>query len=120
MKRLLIVEDSEQFRRMIVSLLKGYYDEIYECSDGKDAKAAYAKYKPDWVLMDIEMREMDGLTATKKIKSAYPEARVVIMTQYQDMEIQKEARLVGAEKFVLKDNISDIRKIIGGRRITSL
>jgi CheY-like chemotaxis protein len=115
MKRLLIVEDSEQFRRMIVSMLKEYYDEIYECTNGKDAKAAYAKFKPDWVLMDIEMKEMDGLTATKKIKSEYPEARIVIMTQYQDVEIQKEARSVGAEKFMLKDNIVDIREIVGGR-----
>jgi CheY-like chemotaxis protein len=111
MKSLLIVEDCEEFRRMIVSMLRAYYDEIYECTDGKDAKAAYAKYKPDWVLMDIEMKEMDGLTATKKIKTTYPEARVVIMTQYQDKEVEIEAQLVGAEKFVLKDNIVDIKKI---------
>jgi CheY-like chemotaxis protein len=115
MKRLLIVEDSEQFRRMMVSMLKAYYDEIYECTDGKDAKAAYAKYKPDWVLMDVEMKGMDGLTATKKIKSDYPEAHVVIMSQFRDPEIQNEARFSGAEKFILKDNILELKKYFNKR-----
>ena len=111
MKRLLIVEDCEQFRRMLVSMLKAYYDEIYECSDGKDAKAAYKKYKPDWVLMDVEMKEMDGLTATKNIKSDFPEARVVIMTQYRDPDIRREAKFAGAEKFILKDNILELKNL---------
>jgi CheY-like chemotaxis protein len=115
MKKLLIVEDSEQFRRMIVCMLKGYYDEIYECSDGKDAKAAYEKYKPDLVLMDIHMKEKDGLTATKELKSAHPEARVVIMTQYRDLEIRKAAHMAGASRFVSKDNVLKLRKIVVGR-----
>jgi CheY-like chemotaxis protein len=115
MKRLLVVEDSDQFRRMLVSMLKDYYDEIYECSDGVEAKEAYAKYVPDWVLMDIEMKEMDGLTATKKILSDFPQARVAIMTQYKDPAIKQEAQLVGAEKFFLKDNIVEIKKAIGNK-----
>ena len=114
MKKLLVVEDSDQFRRMIISMLKGYYDEIYECSDGKDAKAAYEKYKPDLVLMDIQMKEKDGLTATKELKSAHPEARVVIMTQYSDLEIRKAAHKAGASKFVLKDNVLELRNIVVG------
>jgi CheY-like chemotaxis protein len=116
MKRLLIVEDSDQFRRMMISLLKGYYDEIYECTDGKDAKSAYAKYKPDLVLMDIEMKEMDGLTATKSIKAEFPKAHVIIMTQYRDPAIQREAKFAGAEKFVLKERIFEIKKIIESKQ----
>ncbi len=115
MKRLLIVEDSDCFRRLMVDMLKDYYDEIYECSDGKDAGIAYAKYKPDWVLMDIEMKEMDGLTATKKIKSEFPHAQVIIMTHYKDLEIQKEAESAGAQKFILKDNISNIKEVLAIR-----
>ena len=111
MKKLLIVEDCEKFRRMIVSMFTGYYDEIYECSDGKDAKEAYRKFKPDMVLMDIEMKEVDGLTATKNIKSDYPDAHVVVMTHIHDPEIQNKARLSGADNFLLKENILRFRKM---------
>ncbi len=112
MKRLLIVEDSKQFRRMMISMLKGYYDEIYECTDGKDVMAAYKKYKPDLVIMDVEMKKIDGLTATKKLKAKFPEAHVVIMTQMSDPEIQKEAKSIGAEKFVLKDYFYELKNTL--------
>ena len=119
MKRLLIVDDCEQFRRMLVSMLRSYYDEIYECTDGSDAKAAYKKYKPDWVVMDVEMKNMDGLTATRKLKSDYPDAHIVIMTQYRDPEIRREAELVGAEKFLLKDNIIELKKISRDQKVSN-
>jgi CheY-like chemotaxis protein len=112
MKKLLIVEDSDEFRRMMVSMLKGYYDEIYECKDGNDAKAAYEKHRPDWVLMDVHMKHKDGLTATKELTEAHPEARVVIMTQMRDPEIQEEAHLVGALRFVLKENVLELRTLM--------
>jgi two-component system response regulator (stage 0 sporulation protein F) len=112
MKKLLIVEDSEQFRRLIISMLKGYYDEIYECSDGKQAKAAYEKYKPDCVLMDIHMKEKDGITATRELKTAHPEAHVIIMTQFRDIEFQQAAHDAGANKFIMKDNVHELKKIV--------
>lgn len=115
MKKLLIVEDSDEFRRLMVGMLKGYYDVIYECKDGKDARAAYEKYKPDWVLMDIQMKEKDGLSATKELKHAHPEARVVIMSQMQDKEFQQEARSAGAAQFVSKENVLELRKYLTGR-----
>jgi two-component system, chemotaxis family, chemotaxis protein CheY len=113
MKRLLIVEDSEKFRKMVVGLLKGYYDEIYECVDGKDAASAYAKYRPDWVVMDVEMKGLDGLSATRSIKALYPEARVVVMTTMCDQLVQFEAFSAGAERFIQKENILELKQIVG-------
>jgi len=112
MKRLLVVEDSEKFRKMLVSVLKGYYDEIYECSDGREVKSAYAKYMPDWVVMDVEMKDVDGLTATKTLKSEYPNAHVVIMTQLCDPELQFEAACAGAENFISKENILELKNLM--------
>ena len=112
-KCLLVIEDSEQFRQMIISMLKGYYEKIYQCTDGKYAKDAYEKYKPDWVVMDVHMKEMDGLTATKQLKAAHPEAHIVLMSQCHDPEMMEEAKSAGAENFILKDNILEIKKIMG-------
>jgi CheY-like chemotaxis protein len=115
MKRLLIVEDSDRFRRLMVGMLKGYYDEIYECSRGEDANAAYARYKPDWTLVDMEMKGTDGLAATRKLKSAFPDAHVAVLTQHRDIDIQHQVQSAGAEKLILKDNLLELRYLPGGR-----
>ena len=111
MKKILIVEDSAQFRHLLVDLLDGYCDKVYECTDGMDVMRAYKKYKPDCVVMDIQMNEMDGFDATRRLKVIHPEARVVLMSQYNDPEIQQEAKMVGAERSVPKENILELRTI---------
>jgi DNA-binding NarL/FixJ family response regulator len=65
--------------------------------------------------MDVQMKEMDGLTATRQLKIKHPEAHVVMMSQFRDPAIQKEAKLAGAEKFMLKENILEMRNNIGKR-----
>src|SRR5207248_1379862 len=63
-KRVLIVDDNQQVRRMIRALIEDIVDEFIECEDGSRALGAYWSLRPDWVLMDVEMNEVDGLTAT--------------------------------------------------------
>ncbi|MCM3871437.1 MAG: response regulator, partial [Pyrinomonadaceae bacterium] len=61
--KLLIVEDNEQMRRTIKSFMDDIAEAVFECADGADALAAYELRRPDWVLMDIEMKRMDGISA---------------------------------------------------------
>ncbi|MGH9932402.1 MAG: response regulator, partial [Pyrinomonadaceae bacterium] len=65
-KSVLIVDDSEPVRRMIRALLADVADELIERADGALALAAYREHRPDWVSMDIEMKELDGLEATRR------------------------------------------------------
>jgi len=113
---LLIVEDSAAVRRMIRSLVTDLAEECYECADGAEALAAYRAHRPDWVLMDLEMGEVDGLTATRQIKADWPEARVVIVTNYDDAELRAAARSAGACQYVLKENLLELRRILLGER----
>ena len=112
MKRLLIVEDSLQFRHLLIDLLHGYYDKIYECSGSGNAVKAYKKFKPDYVLMDAEMKEHNGFAATRQIKATYPDARVVLLSSYNDPEMYREAKTSDAEQTVHKENLLDLKKII--------
>jgi CheY-like chemotaxis protein len=108
----LIVDDSYEMRRAIKSFLAGLADQFYECSDGAQALAAYADHQPDWVLMDIKMKETDGLRATALILSAFPQARIVIITNYDDADLQRAAGRAGACAFVTKADLMPLRSLI--------
>ena len=109
---ILIVEDNPQMRRTLRALIGDVASICYECSDGSAALVAYQRYHPDWVLMDLKMVGMDGLTATAAICAADPAARVLIVTSYDDPELREAARLSGACGFVAKENLLELRTLI--------
>jgi DNA-binding NarL/FixJ family response regulator len=102
--KVLIIDDSRQMRELIKMTLNGVAEVVGECADGADALGCYEANRPDWVLMDWEMRT-DGLTATRRIIKAHPEARILIVTQHDDDELRDAAIAAGARGFVLKDDL---------------
>ena len=116
--KLLIIDDNQEMRQEIKYLVGDIADEIHECCDGSDALAAYERHRPDWVLMDIVMKQMDGLEATRLIKSFHPEAKIVIVTSYDDNDLKKAARSAGAYEYVLKENLLDLRRVLLGEATT--
>ncbi len=110
--RLLIVDDHAAMRRLIGRVVHDLFDFIAECGDGAEAVAAYEQHRPDWVLMDIEMTRMDGLSATRNIMQAFPEAKVVIVTKHDDKYLREAARAAGACGYILKENLMVIRELI--------
>ena len=108
----LIVDDNSVMRRTIRRVVDEFAGAIIECGDGAEALAAYQKHLPDWVLMDVEMREMDGLTATRKIRAEFPNAHIVIVTKHGDTEMREAARKAGACGFVEKENLLNLRGIL--------
>lgn len=113
MMTLLIVDDNPAVRRLIGKIVADLVDDIRECADGAEALAAYRQWQPDLALMDIEMRRMDGLAATREIIAAYPEAKVVIVSRHGDEQTRAAAREAGACGYVLKENLLAIRELIG-------
>lgn len=109
---ILIVEDNENMRRVIRSVVSGFAGRVHECTDGSEALAAYAAHRPDWVLMDLRMREVDGIDATGRITSAFPGARVLIVTEYDDADLREASRAAGASGYVVKENLLDLSNIL--------
>ena len=64
--------------------------------------------------MDIQMRTLDGISATREIKLAFPDARIVIVTEYNDADWREEARRAGACAYVLKEHLTEVRRILQG------
>lgn len=109
---LLIVDDNNQVRRMIRSLVEDLDSDILECADGGEAISACHKRQPDWVLMDVNMKPIDGLTATRQIKSSFPETRIVIVTDHSDPKTRQAALAAGANGFFGKENLLRLRDLI--------
>lgn len=112
---LLIVDDNFQVRRMIRSLVEDLADEISECADGEEAVASCKERQPDWVLMDVHMEQMDGLTATRHIKNVSPQINIVIVTNHTDAKTRQAASDAGANAFLSKDNLMSLREIVGSK-----
>ena len=112
LENLLIVEDNPAMRRLIKSVVADLATRVHECADGIEALDAYEKFHPEWVLMDVEMNQKDGFTATREIIEAHPEAKIVIVTKHATERMREAAKKAGACQFVLKENLMEIRRII--------
>jgi CheY-like chemotaxis protein len=109
---ILIVEDSEPMRQLLKKLVRDLTDDCTECDDGAQALGAYQQCHPDWVLMDLKLKAMDGLAATRQIKAAFPEARIIIVTGYDDARLRTAAQQAGACGYVHKENLLELREIL--------
>jgi CheY-like chemotaxis protein len=107
--KLMIVDDNEQMRRTIKNIVSDLVEEVCECEDGQQSVALYAEHRPDWVLMDLRMKEMDGLEATSRIIASFPDARIVMVTDHDDCELREAAGRAGACHYINKRRLSDLR-----------
>jgi two-component system chemotaxis response regulator CheY len=118
MPKILIVDDAEFLRVRISKMLTGDGFEVVEAENGLKAIEAFQANKPDMVLMDITMPEMDGLTALKELKKIDPNVKVVMLTALGQESVVLEAVKSGAKDFVVKpferDRVmSAINKLLG-------
>jgi CheY-like chemotaxis protein len=109
---ILIVEDNPAIRQLIRRTVKHLASAIHECADGADALDAYTQYNPDIVFMDIRMPRMDGLAATRLIRKYYPEAHIVIVTDYDIDELKNAALEAGARGYALKDDLCQLERYV--------
>lgn len=111
----LVVEDNATMRGLIRSLVEEIASEVHECGDGEGAVALYPRLRPDWVLMDISMKGIGGIQATRDIRRIDPEARIVMVTEHGDRRHRDEARAAGACAFVLKENLLSLPSLLQER-----
>lgn len=107
--RVLLVDDQALFREGLHTLL-ALHDDIEivgEASNGEEALAAAAEFKPDVILIDLRMPVLDGVAATERLKAIQPLSRVIILTTFDDDEYIFEGLRAGAVGYLLKDVSSE-------------
>ena len=110
--RIMLVDDHPGFRQVVKMHLQTAGAEFLECDNGLEGVARYAQLQPELVLMDIAMAGLDGLRATAQIKARFPEARIIVLTQYDDPDLREAARQAGACEYVLKEDLSQLQALL--------
>ena len=103
--RLVVVDDHDLAREGIKDILLDEFDieVVGEAANGREALLVCSRLRPDMLLMDVRMPEMDGLAATRVIKARYPEISVLMVTMHENPDYLLEALKAGAAGYVLKD-----------------
>jgi DNA-binding NarL/FixJ family response regulator len=102
--RILIVDDEKAVRSALGRLLatRKEWLVVGEAADGAEAIGLARKLRPDIVIMDITMSDVNGLEATPQIKKALPAAEVLIFTQHDSTQMIQQAQNAGASGYLLK------------------
>lgn len=116
MYKLMIADDEPLIRRgikQLIDLSSLQIEEIYEASTGEEALKIFEDFKPEIILMDINMPKIDGLTVAKKIKSINSDIKIAIITGYNYFDYAQTAIKIGVEDYILKPiSKSDVSEII--------
>ena len=108
-KTLLIADDHPIFRKGLMDLLQTSFPKakIIECHNGLEALNGVLHLKPEVVILDVNMPEINGLDVCKRLMKEQPGTKIIILTMYREKEMIKNAMLSGASGYILKDNAVD-------------
>ncbi|PYX65398.1 MAG: DNA-binding response regulator [Acidobacteria bacterium] len=106
--RILLADDHEVVRHGVRGLLAGHpgWEVCGEATDGRDAVNKALELKPDVVVLDISMPNLNGLEATRLITQALPQTRILILTMHESEQLVREVLESGARGFLLKSDAS--------------
>jgi DNA-binding NarL/FixJ family response regulator len=120
--RVLVVDDHSLLRTGVANIINQEADleVVAEAANGREAIDAFLVHRPDVVLMDLRMPEMEGVEAVRRIRETDPHARVIVLTTYDADEDIARALQAGAKAYILKDIAADalvacIRDVLAGK-----
>jgi two-component system, NarL family, response regulator LiaR len=120
--KVMLVDDHNVVRSGLATFLKAYEDLelVGEAKNGREAVGLCHKHKPDVILMDLMMPEMDGIEATRAILADYPDTKIIAMTSFEDEELVHGVLAAGAISYLIKNVTSDelakaIREAVSGK-----
>ena len=107
--KILIVDDNPVMRKTIRIILAELTDTVLECVDGSEVVSVYSEELPNYVFMDMDMPIMNGLEATQELLKAFPDAKVIFITNHNEHHLREAAIKAGAVGYYLKDNLINLK-----------
>ena len=102
MKKVLLVDDELEFTKDLARALEIFGYEVYRAGDGEGALSIIESKKPDIVLCDYRLFDIDGDKILERTKKAHPEIKFVMVTAYYDEVVEKRFRNLGADEVIFK------------------
>jgi DNA-binding NarL/FixJ family response regulator len=116
----LLVDDEPRLRAQLGAVLADYGVAVLgEAGTGEEGIELARRLRPDVVLMDLRMPELDGIAATRRLAEVLPSAAVIVLSAYEDPALRREARQAGAAAYLVKGCrtsvlVEEIAKAAGG------
>lgn len=102
MVKVLVVDDEVEITDFLCRFLSRFKITPDEANNGVEALEIFDRVKPDWILLDIKMPDMDGFELLENIKTKYSFDKVIMITGREDRESQDKARQLGARDYIVK------------------
>jgi two-component system, chemotaxis family, chemotaxis protein CheY len=105
MLRILVVDDEDAFRALLIRVLSAHGYEVREARDGQEALTVYAEFPADVVVLDIFMPRKEGLETIKELRQLAPQVKIVVVTggwDQIDMNLLDVAKKLGADEALQK------------------
>ena len=100
--KILLVDDEADFRKVMTARIKGWGHDLIEAENGKEAIEAAKNKKPDMLVLDYMLPDMDGIAILKSIRKINKKIPVIMFTAYPDMKVMDEAGKLGISAFIPK------------------
>ena len=100
--KILVVDDEENIRTLVQTMLKQEGRHVVLAALGKDAIAMFQKERPNLTILDIDMPDIDGITVLRQIRAINPQAKVMVFTGGDSPTVESQARALGVTDFLQK------------------
>jgi DNA-binding NarL/FixJ family response regulator len=124
--RILVVDDFEMFRQFVVELLgkRPELQVVGQASDGLEAIQKAVELRPDLILLDIRLPNLNGIEVARQMRSLVPESKIIFLTQESSADVVQKAFSVGARGYVTKnmllaDLLAGVEAVLLGRKFVS-
>ena len=100
--KVLIVDDEDNIRTLVQTMLKGEGRNVVLAARGKEAIAMFKKERPNLTILDIDMPDIDGITVLREIRTIDPQAKVIVFTGGDSPTVESQAKSLGVTEFLRK------------------
>lgn len=108
----MIIDDNARFRALVRQILTTPEDSVVEMENGANVCENFAAFQPDWVLMDVNMKPIDGMEATRDLLQHFPGAKVIFLSNFTNKKLMAKGLGLGAKAYVSKEDVFAIQNII--------
>lgn len=109
---MLIADANDRMRLLLRSTLSDLEAEILEARTSESALECVRTHRPEWVMLEFNLRPLNGLVVAQTIRGEFPTAKIVMVTNCDDPEVKARAQAIGVLSYILKDDLLEVRKLI--------